>query len=65
LGKSLYVLGYSASAEGIEVREGFVEIRCSAGAARLPVVDARIFSHLMAKSSEEIERLVNVGMPPV
>lgn len=64
LGTDLYKKGYAPSAEVREIREGFVEIRSSAGAAALSTVNATIFSHLMAKPVEEIERLVNVGMGP-
>ncbi|OKH76403.1 hypothetical protein EB72_01340 [Mycobacterium sp. SWH-M1] len=63
LGADLYKKGYAPSVEVREIREGFVEIRGSAGAAALSTVNATIFSHLMATPVEEIERLVNVGMP--
>lgn len=63
LGAELYKLGYSPSAEVNELREGFVEIRGNAGIAELPTVRATIFSHLMAMPVEEIEGLVDIGMP--
>jgi len=64
LGRDLYELGYSTSVTVTEVRKGFVEIRCGVGAAVLPVLNATVFSHLMLMPTEEIEKLVNVGMPP-
>ncbi|MCG7594953.1 hypothetical protein [Mycobacterium sp. PSTR-4-N] len=64
LGTDLYKLGYSPSVKATEVRLGFVELSGDAGTAALSTVNATIFSHLMAKPVEEIERLVNVGMGP-
>lgn len=64
LGTELYKEGYAPSVEVQEIREGFLEIQGSAGAAALSTVNATIFSHLMAKPVEEIERLVNAGMGP-
>ena len=63
LGTDLYKKGYAPSVEVSEIREGFVEIRGSAGAAALSAPSATIFSHLMTTPVEEIERLVNIGMP--
>ncbi|MHA0285655.1 hypothetical protein ACXYX3_04280 [Mycobacterium sp. C3-094] len=63
LGTNLYKKGFAPSVEVTEIREGFVEIRGSAAAAALSAPRATIFSHLMATPVEEIERLVNVGMP--
>lgn len=62
LGTDLYKKGFAPSVEVSKIREGFVEIRGSAGAAALSAPSATIFSHLMATPAEEIERLVNVGM---
>ncbi|WP_237165521.1 hypothetical protein [Mycolicibacterium obuense] len=63
LGTDLYKKGYAPSVEVSEIREGFVEIRGSAGAAALSAPSATIFSHLMTTPVEEIERLVNIGKP--
>ncbi|WP_240431250.1 hypothetical protein [Mycobacterium kyogaense] len=62
LGTELYKKGYAPSVEVSEIREYFVEIRGSEGAAALSAASATIFSHLMATPIEEIERLVNGGM---
>lgn len=64
LGTDLYKKDNAPSVEFSVIREGFVEIRGSAGAVALSTVNATIFSHLMAKPVEEIERLVNAGMGP-
>ncbi|MEH3140742.1 MAG: hypothetical protein PGN37_11285 [Mycobacterium kyogaense] len=63
LGRDLYERGYAPGVEVIEIREGFVEIRAGEDAAVLPAARAIMFSHLMAEPTEEIERLINVGMP--
>ena len=63
LGTDLYKKGYAPSVEVNEIREGFVKIRGSAGAATLSAPSATIFSHLMTTPVDEIERLINVGIP--
>ncbi|OKH76401.1 hypothetical protein EB72_01330 [Mycobacterium sp. SWH-M1] len=64
LGKDLYDRGYAAGVRVVEVREGFVELSVGRDEAVLPAARAIMFSHLMTRSIEELERLVNVGMGP-
>ncbi len=63
LGRELHALGMAPNVEILPTeREYFVELRGSAGSAILPLSSATIFSHLMAKSVEQIEQMVKEGV---
>ncbi len=63
-------LGYDLHSQGMKPgvritatdREYFVELQTSRGSAILPTSNATIFSHLMSKSVEEIEKMVREGV---
>ncbi|NDJ91281.1 hypothetical protein GWR20_19385 [Mycolicibacter kumamotonensis] len=58
LGADLAKQGYAAGVTVSQASEGW-EICSNGDCAVLSVVNATIFSHLMSKSVDEIERLVN------
>ena len=62
LGPQLYSLGVSPDAEVKPITEGVAEVRSSGGRAILMEPYATIFSHLMAKSVDEIEQMVREGI---
>jgi hypothetical protein len=62
LGRRLYAQGYSPDVEVISIAEGIVELRSSVGSAILMEPYATIFSHLISKSIDEIERMVADGI---
>jgi hypothetical protein len=63
LGVHLHALGMAPNVEIVPTeREYFVELRASTGSAILPMSSATIFSHLMSKSVDEIEQMVEEGV---
>jgi hypothetical protein len=62
VGPRLYALGVSPDIEAIPIAEGITEVRSSSGSAILMEPYATIFSHLMSKSVDEIEQMVNAGI---
>lgn len=62
LGPQLYSLGFSREVEVLPIKEGIAEIRSGAGNAILMEPNATIFSHLMLKSVDEIEQMVQQGL---
>jgi hypothetical protein len=62
LGPRLYSLGFSSDVDVNPVSEGVAEITSSRGSARLMEPYATIFSHLMSKSVDEIEKMVREGV---
>ena len=62
LGPELYSLGASSDTEMIPIAEGIAEVRSSEGRAILMEPYATIFSHLMARSVDEIEQMVREGI---
>jgi hypothetical protein len=62
LGTRLYSLGYSPDVEVILISEGIAELRSTDGSAILMEPYATIFSHLISKSIDEIERMVTDGI---
>jgi hypothetical protein len=62
LGAQLYSLGVSPDAEVNPITEGVAEVRSSNGSGILMEPYATIFSHLMSKSVDEIERMVKKGL---
>jgi hypothetical protein len=62
LGPRIYSLGFSPEVEALPIKEGIAEIRSGAGSAILMEPNATIFSHLMSKSVDEIERMVRQGL---
>jgi hypothetical protein len=61
LGADLARRGYAAGVQVSEVEGGY-EICLDGECAVLSVVDATIFSHLISKSVDEIERMVTAGL---
>lgn len=64
LGPLLYSSGFSPEVEVMPIKEGMPEVRSPAGNAVLIEPSATIFSHLMTKSIDEIERMVREGLAP-
>ena len=62
LGPQLYSLGVSPDAEVNPISEGVAEVRSNNGSAILMEPYATIFSHLMAKSVDDIEQMVREGI---
>lgn len=63
LGRELHALGMAPDIETLPTeRDYFVELRASKGSAILPLSSAGVFSHLMSKSVDEIERMVRDGV---
>ncbi|MGV0715894.1 hypothetical protein ABQE93_10850 [Mycolicibacterium sp. XJ662] len=63
LGPQLQSLGTAPNVDTIPTeREGAVELRTLDGSAIVPRSIATIFSHLMSKAVDEIERMVNEGV---
>jgi hypothetical protein len=63
LGPELYALGFNPEVRVTQLREGIYRLTSSSGNAVLVGVPATIFSHLMSKSVDEIERLVRQDLP--
>jgi hypothetical protein len=62
LGPELYAKGLSPDVEAVPISEGIFELRSQEGNAILMEPDATIFSHLISKSVDEIERMVTAGL---
>ncbi|WP_156664403.1 hypothetical protein [Mycobacterium sp. 852002-51613_SCH5001154] len=62
LGPKLYSSGFSPDVRATPITEGIAELRSSSGKAILMEPYATIFSHLMSKSFDEIERMVRAGL---
>lgn len=63
LGPQLYALGHSGDVVvRPSDREWFFELQSEVGNAQLPEPDATIFSHVMLKSAEEIEQMLEEGI---
>ncbi|BCI51611.1 hypothetical protein NIIDNTM18_08890 [Mycolicibacterium litorale] len=63
LGARLQSLGMAPNVDAIPTdREGAVELRTSDGSAVVPRSTATIFSHLMSKSVDEVERMAKDGV---
>ncbi|MCK0173857.1 hypothetical protein [Mycolicibacterium sp. F2034L] len=63
LGRELHARGMDPNVETAPTeRDYFVELRASKGAAILAMSDAAVFSHLMSKSVEDVERMVKEGV---
>ena len=62
LGPKLYAQGFASGVEAIPVSEGIYELRSPEGRAVLREPYATIFSHLMPKSEEDIERMVRADL---
>ena len=59
LGRQLHALGMAPGVEVIPTeRDYFVELRAPTGSAVLPMSSATVFSHLMAKSVDQVEQMV-------
>ena len=63
MGADLAKLGYAPGVEVSQADRGW-RICANTDCAILSVVDATIFSHLMTKSVDEIERLTRIGLGP-
>lgn len=62
-GPELYALGRSVNVVVLPTEnEWLFELQSEAGSARLSEPDATIFSHLMSKSADEIERMAGEGI---
>ncbi|OBB36144.1 hypothetical protein A5752_17335 [Mycobacterium sp. 852002-51961_SCH5331710] len=63
LGAYLHSLGPAPGVEIVQTdREHVVELRGRTGRAILPMSQATVFSHVMPKSADEIERMVRQGI---
>lgn len=63
LGHELRARGMASGTEALPTeREYFVELRVSRGSAILPVSNAAVFSHLISKSVDDVERMVREGV---
>ena len=62
LGQKLYAKGFASSVERTPIREGLFELRSPAGRAMLVEPYATIFSHLMGRSEEDIEQMLQAGV---
>lgn len=58
LGAELYATGYANDVAVTQVSEGMAQVCSGSECAILSVVNATIFSHLMANTVEEIEHMV-------
>ncbi|WP_197373238.1 hypothetical protein [Mycolicibacterium baixiangningiae] len=58
LGRRLYAGGFSPEVQVHQLREGIYKLTSPFGDAVLMGVRATIFSHLMSRSAEEVERMV-------
>lgn len=62
-GPELYALGRNADVVVLSTEnEWLFELQSDAGRARLSEPDATIFSHLMSKSADELEQMVEEGV---
>lgn len=62
LGPNFYSLGFSPDVDVTPITEGIAELQSPSGKAILMEPYATIFSHLMLKSVDEIERMVTAGL---
>lgn len=63
LGVHLHALGMAPHIEMVPTeRDYFVELRSPGGSAALPKSSATIFSHLMLKSVDDVEQMVQEGV---
>ena len=62
LAPELYAQGFSADVEATPISEGIFKLRSQSGNAILMEPYATIFSHLISKSVDEIERMVTAGL---
>lgn len=62
LGRQFYDLGFDPEVEKTRISPGIYELRSNEGSAVLVEPYATIFSHLMAKSEDEIEQMVRAGV---
>ncbi|MGV0646325.1 hypothetical protein ABQE44_23305 [Mycolicibacterium sp. XJ2546] len=62
LGRELYAQGFSPKVQMHRLREGVYRLTSPAGEAIVKGVPATIFSHLMLKSADEIDRIVKRGL---
>lgn len=58
LGPKLYAKGFAPGVDTVPISEGVYELRSPAGTAVLTEPAATIFSHLMDRSEDDIERMV-------
>jgi len=63
LGPRLYQLGYSGDVTVVPLAAGIAELNSAQGSAILMEPDATIFSHIMLRPIDEIERMVSDGIP--
>lgn len=62
LGSALYAQGFASPVQVTQVSAGSYELTTPAGSVVLPLVKATIFSHLMDRPVEDIEREVSSGL---
>lgn len=62
LGPRLYSSGFSPEVKVLPIKDGIAEVQSPAGKASLIEPYATIFSHLMMKSIDEIERMAREGV---
>lgn len=62
LGPPLYALGYSPYVDVTPITEGIAKVGSNNGTAILQEPDATIFSHLIAKSVDDIDQMVRAGL---
>lgn len=62
LGRRLYDRGLEGTVEAIPISEGIYELRSPEGRAVLMEPYATIFSHLMGRSEEDVERMLTADL---